>query len=501
MGIVLAEAPDAREAGEGARDLVSVEDAEVAEADGELLVGAQLLAEHEAVGGAVHGLHAEAVVLDLHEEDVVLVVEVVARGLPQLEVEQVGRLHLLVAAHAVLLADHVHQLVVDEGALGEHEGAAGREGVHVEEVLVRADVPVVALGGLLHEVDVLVHLLLGGEGDAVDALQTVVARLAQPVGARVLHHAEGLDHLGGRDVGPRAQVDQAAAAVGGHAPLVGDLALDQRDLEGVGAEEAQGVLLGEHEATEGLALGHDLLGALLNGLVVRLVEDVVAAVRVVEEAGLGGGTVAELHAVLVLQGLSEHVRRRVPEGLLALLRVELEEQQLTVTLQLPLHVPEEPLVLEVGVALGLGVEQALVEGGHSARVLDLGDDDFVRHLLGDLGGDVVGRGLETGAGHHFSVGQRHLDLLSGEVLVHIRLLSEEVVPNLEALGEECGFLLELPLAADAHTLLVLGVALGDGLGPAAVALALLVLAGVGFADIALASADVEVVHGDRFGQI
>ena len=36
--------------------------------------------------------------------------------------------------------------------------------------------------GLLSELDVLVELLLRGEGDSIDALKTVIGGLAEPVG-------------------------------------------------------------------------------------------------------------------------------------------------------------------------------------------------------------------------------------------------------------------------------------------------------------------------------
>lgn len=56
VGVVLLEAADAGEAGEGAAELVAVEDAEVGVADGEDVVGAGLVGVHEAVPGAVHRL-------------------------------------------------------------------------------------------------------------------------------------------------------------------------------------------------------------------------------------------------------------------------------------------------------------------------------------------------------------------------------------------------------------------------------------------------------------
>ena len=77
--------------------------------------------KHEAVAGAVHGLHSESLALDLPPEHVFFVGRVVAGGRPQIEIEDVGRTHFLVAPHSVLLADHLHELQIDLLALGVEE--------------------------------------------------------------------------------------------------------------------------------------------------------------------------------------------------------------------------------------------------------------------------------------------------------------------------------------------------------------------------------------------
>lgn len=47
-----------------------------------------------------------------------------------------------------------------------------------EELLILADEPVIATLSLLQEVQVLFKLLLAGEGDRVDPLQTVICHLS-----------------------------------------------------------------------------------------------------------------------------------------------------------------------------------------------------------------------------------------------------------------------------------------------------------------------------------
>ena len=130
------EAAHAREAGERAGELVPVEHAEVSEAQRQLAVRALAVLEHEAVRGAVHRLEAELLALDVEAEHVLLVLGRVARRLPQLEVEHVGRDHLVVVALPVLLADEVLQSVVQPRAVRQEEARARAELVEVEELLL-----------------------------------------------------------------------------------------------------------------------------------------------------------------------------------------------------------------------------------------------------------------------------------------------------------------------------------------------------------------------------
>lgn len=158
----------------------------------------------------------------------------------------VGQLRMLAyytrgVPHALPLpSKHTHQLVVDARAVREEEAGARGEGVEEEELLLAAHAPVVLLAGLLLEgvpllgslvvwwfvgsvrsmdglgrgsqcsvelrlTDARMDLLEGvlvREGDAIDALEGVVLRLAQPVGPRVLDRLVRLDAPRVRDVRP-----------------------------------------------------------------------------------------------------------------------------------------------------------------------------------------------------------------------------------------------------------------------------------------------------------
>ena len=118
--------------------------------------------------------------------------EGVARDLPELQVEYIGRDDLLVAALPVLLADEGDQLVIYARAVWQPEAAARREVVEEEELLLVAQRAVVALLGLFLELLPLLQQALLGEGYTIHALQGVVGHLAQPVRGRGLHSGERL---------------------------------------------------------------------------------------------------------------------------------------------------------------------------------------------------------------------------------------------------------------------------------------------------------------------
>lgn len=91
MRVVLNEPAHARQAREGARRLVTVDDPELGHADREFFVTAVARIEDQAVPRAVHRLERPRLLLDRQREHVVLVVLPVAGRLPQLAVVHVRR--------------------------------------------------------------------------------------------------------------------------------------------------------------------------------------------------------------------------------------------------------------------------------------------------------------------------------------------------------------------------------------------------------------------------
>mmetsp|Transcript_5603 Transcript_5603/g.14835 ORF Transcript_5603/g.14835 Transcript_5603/m.14835 type:complete len:354 (-) Transcript_5603:719-1780(-) len=261
--VILLEASHPREACESAGELIAVKHAKVSEAHRELAVGALAVLEHEAVAGTVHRLQPKLLPLDVEKEHVLLVLGRVARRLPQLEVVHVGRDDLHVVTLEVLLADEVDEAVVDAASMGEEEARAGRELVEEEKLLLHADDTVVTLGRLGLQQLPLLEFLLVREGDAVHALQLVVALLAEPERGRGLGHLESLHARRVRQVRPLAQVDERPALVDCRRRAVWQLRRDHRRLEGVGLEELEALLLGDDDALERLLRVRDLLRLLL----------------------------------------------------------------------------------------------------------------------------------------------------------------------------------------------------------------------------------------------
>mmetsp|Transcript_11960 Transcript_11960/g.27695 ORF Transcript_11960/g.27695 Transcript_11960/m.27695 type:complete len:220 (-) Transcript_11960:452-1111(-) len=186
------------------------------------------------------------------------------------------------------------------------------------------------------------EVLLVREGDAVRALQLVVALLAQPQGRRGLRDGEGLDLARVGEMRTSAQVDEGPARVRRRHAAVGQLGADHRQLEGVVGKELQRVLLGDDHALERLLLVADLGHLLLHvGAHLRL-EGVAPKEGIIEEARIGRGAVRQLRRVERLESLAEDVRRRVPEDVLALGLVELVQLELAITLERPHRIPQLP---------------------------------------------------------------------------------------------------------------------------------------------------------------
>jgi hypothetical protein len=105
---------------------------------------------------AIHRLHSKTLILYFEQKYVVFVVLIVAGGLPQLEIEHIGRYDFLIASHSIFLPQEVSKLVVNLGSIRIPKSTSWRQMVEVEKVLMLSHDSVISFSGFLDKVNVLV---------------------------------------------------------------------------------------------------------------------------------------------------------------------------------------------------------------------------------------------------------------------------------------------------------------------------------------------------------
>ena len=118
----------------------------------------------------------------------------------------------------------------------------------------------VAAGGLFHQLQVRVQLLLGGEGDAVDAGEHLVVLIAFPVRAGLLGNFERLERLGVGQVRADAHIHIIALLVERNFRVVGQI-VDVLQLVHFVAlgHKGLGFVAGQNEGLNRQVFLHDLL--------------------------------------------------------------------------------------------------------------------------------------------------------------------------------------------------------------------------------------------------
>src|SRR5260370_15364798 len=95
----------------------------------------------------------------------------------------------------------------------EEDQARAGQLLDAEQVQLLAQLAMVALLGFLQALQVFVQLLLGKEGGAVNALQTLALFIALPVGAGDREQLERFDLRRRRHVRTAAEVDEVGPSV------------------------------------------------------------------------------------------------------------------------------------------------------------------------------------------------------------------------------------------------------------------------------------------------
>ena len=148
----------------------------------------------------------------------------------------------------------------------------------------------------------LLKSFLALEGGAVDALEHGPLLVATPIGSGHAEQLEGVNLVGGGDVGPLAQVGEGAVAVGGQL-LFGGYAFYDLQLVGLVGKHAGSVLTAKLPPHEGVRPCHRLAHQCFDALQV-LGSEGARYIKVVIEPILGGR--ADTHA-----GFGKELEHRV----------------------------------------------------------------------------------------------------------------------------------------------------------------------------------------------
>ena len=206
---------------------------QLGDADRQVAVAVQLLPVDDDVVRAVHRAELELLaVFEMYRRVHRVVVELpVAALLVQVELRQVRRDDVLVAAPQLFVDDPALELAPDGRAVGQPDDLAQADPfVEGEDLQLFAQLLVVALLRLLEELHVVVELALRHPGGAVDASQLRLLLVAAPVRARDAKQFERLELFGGPHMRTSAEVEKVAGAI--QADLVAfDLVRDQLELE------------------------------------------------------------------------------------------------------------------------------------------------------------------------------------------------------------------------------------------------------------------------------
>ncbi len=326
MGVVLGEVAHPHDAVQRAARLEAVTGAELGHAQRQVAIALQALVEDLDMARAVHRLQGEdprggvgdelaQPALVLRDVHVLAELLPMARGFPELAVDQLWGAHLDIAGALQPAAQIALHRAVEPPALGMPEHHPGRLLLLVEEVHLAAEPAVVALLRLLQLQQVGAELLVVRPHRAVDALQLRIAGVAPPIGARQLEQLEGLAELAGRrQMRPGAHVEPAALAIDRDLLVRRDLA-DPLGLEALalGAEMADRLVAAPDLAVDCLVAVDDLAHARLDHREILRRERLVAG-EIVVEAGFGRRPEGDLGAgIELLHCLGQDVRRVVAQ--------------------------------------------------------------------------------------------------------------------------------------------------------------------------------------------
>ena len=196
MRIVLRKAANTHDTMQSARWFVTVARTKLGHAQRQIAVRFQTLIIDLYVTRAVHrlqsvdGFFAGMFLVHFDDKHVFLILFPMARGFPQLAVNDLRGVHLDIAA-ALLLAAHI---VLKGGvyfpAVRMPENLTRSFFLHVEQVHLAAQLAVITLLRFFQTMQVILEVLLGAESHAVNTLQHRVFTVTAPIGSGNAHQLE-----------------------------------------------------------------------------------------------------------------------------------------------------------------------------------------------------------------------------------------------------------------------------------------------------------------------
>ena len=163
--------------------------------------------------GTIHGLDGVIAVFRTGSEHVLVELVPVAGFFPQAAVQHQRSVDLLVAFPRQFGADIIPDDVIQRPALRMPEHQPRRLFLEMEQVLLAAQLAVVAFLRLFQPLQVLLQRLPVRPRRAVDALQHLVTGVPAPVGPGQPGQFERAEFAGAGNVGPAAEIDKFALPV------------------------------------------------------------------------------------------------------------------------------------------------------------------------------------------------------------------------------------------------------------------------------------------------
>ena len=177
MGIILSKTADSEQAVQNAGLFITVDRAQLKEADGKIAVAHGFSLIDQNVAGAVHGLDDVILLIDLHEIHVLTVIIGMAGGIKEVDLGDMRDTNELIATFEIFIAEELLDNIPNDRALGVIvDKTCPRLFVEGEKIQLPAQPAVISLFGFLKVLEIIIHLFLSVERCPIDPRQAESVR-------------------------------------------------------------------------------------------------------------------------------------------------------------------------------------------------------------------------------------------------------------------------------------------------------------------------------------